>query len=141
MSSILFYSTRMKNKFRNFFEFYLKSPVSRIVPKIVKVGPFGIFEHPFCCKIEKNEGGPFGDIKQIYQKKSHKAEITFTKKFLVKGGTRTPVLLLGRPQKAELTSMPSASGSSVAVSVNGSQLIKLMKSVTWLVLKNKKSLL
>ena len=24
-----------------------------------KGGPFGIFQHPFCCKTPKNEGGPF----------------------------------------------------------------------------------
>ena len=43
-------------------------------------------------------------------------------------------------KKAYLTSMPSASRSSVAVNVSASQLIKLIKSVTSLVLKKKKSL-
>ena len=29
-----------------------------------KGGPFGIFKHPFCCKISKNfNGGPFGEKK------------------------------------------------------------------------------
>ena len=58
----------------------------------------GIFEHPFCCKIQKIEGGPFGDIKMIWEKKSHKAEITCTKK-LAKCKTRTHVLMLDRSQK------------------------------------------
>ena len=51
------------------------------------------------------KGGPFGDIKKIAKKKSHKAEKNLHKKKLVKGGTRTHVLQLGRPQKA-VTSMP-----------------------------------
>ena len=35
---------------------------SLIVPKNMKRGPFGIFEHLFCSKIsEKIEGGPSGD--------------------------------------------------------------------------------
>ena len=46
VSSILFYIIRMR-------KFFLKSPVSRIVPKNVNGGPFGVFEHPFCCKIGK----------------------------------------------------------------------------------------
>ena len=37
MSSILFYSTRMRKLiFRNFLEFFFKPPVSRIVPKMRK---------------------------------------------------------------------------------------------------------
>ena len=40
------------------------------MPKHVKEGPLGNFEHPFFCKIEKNEGGPFGDIKKICEKVS-----------------------------------------------------------------------
>ena len=44
------------------------------MPKNVKEGPLGVFEHPFFCKMEKNEGGPFGDIEKICEKKSHKAE-------------------------------------------------------------------
>ena len=34
-------------------EFFLKSPVSRVVPKNVKGGPLRVFEHPFFCKIEE----------------------------------------------------------------------------------------
>ena len=34
--------------------------------KIVKGGPFRIFENPVCCKISKKlKGGPLGDIKKI----------------------------------------------------------------------------
>ena len=54
VSSILFYSTRMREIF--LIRFFW-SPVSRIVPKNVEGGPLGVFEHPFFCKIEKNEGG------------------------------------------------------------------------------------
>ena len=57
------------------------------------------------------KGGPFGDIKKIAKKKSHKAEKKSTQKNLVKGGTRTHVLPLGRPQKA-VTSMPVFSVSA-----------------------------
>ena len=41
--------------------------------KNVKEGPLKVSGHPFFCKIGKNEGGPFGDIKKICGKKSHKA--------------------------------------------------------------------
>ena len=82
MSRILFYSTRKRKKlkkkirifkifFRNvFLKLFLKSPISRIVPKNVKGGLLEVFEHPFFCKIDKNEGGPFGDIKKIAKKVS-----------------------------------------------------------------------
>ena len=74
MSSILFYSTRVRKKLKKneyveiFFRIFSKtfwSPVSCIVPKNVKGGPLGVFEHPFFCKIEKMKGGPFGDIEKI----------------------------------------------------------------------------
>ena len=74
MSSILFYSTRMRKKlekirfFSKFFRSFFWSPVSLTVPKNVKGGPLGVFEHPFFYKIEKIEGGPFGDIKKICEK-------------------------------------------------------------------------
>ena len=75
--------------------------------------------------------GPFGDIKKICEKKSHKAEKNLHKKFW----SRAELLLLGRPQKA-VTSMSSASRSSVAqCSVSASQLLKPIKSVSSLVLK------
>ena len=38
------------------------------MPKNVKKGPLGVFEHPL-SKIEKKKGGPFGDIKKICEKK------------------------------------------------------------------------
>ena len=50
------------------------------------------------------KGGPFGDIKKIAKKSLTKPKES-TQKKLVKCGTRTHVLLLGRPQKA-VTSMP-----------------------------------
>ena len=38
------------------------------MPKNWKRGPFGIFKHPFCCKISKKlKGGPFGE-KKILEK-------------------------------------------------------------------------
>ena len=59
----------------------------------------GVFEHPFFCKIGKNEGGPFGDNKKIAEK-----SITTPKKpaqiIFGQGWTRTHVLLLDRPQKS-----------------------------------------
>ena len=44
------------------------------------------------------KGDPLQTLKNL-RKKSHKAEITCTKNFLIKSGTRTHVLLLGRPPK------------------------------------------
>ena len=42
---------------------------SLLVPKNVKGGPFGLFPHPFSCKISiKMEGRPFGDNKKISNK-------------------------------------------------------------------------
>ena len=66
--------------------------------------------------------------------KSHKAEITFTKNFWPRAGLEPTYFCLADLKK-QLTSMPSASRSSVAVSVSASQLIK---SVTSLVLKEEK---
>ena len=33
-----------------------------------KRGSLGVFEHPFFSKIEKKEGGPFGDIEKKREK-------------------------------------------------------------------------
>ena len=44
-------------------------------------------------------GDPLETFKKVARKKPHKAEITCTNKTLVKGETRTQVLLLGKPQK------------------------------------------
>ena len=99
VSSILFYSIRMRKKLKKIRFFW--SPVSHIVPKNVKKeGSLEVFEHPFFCRIEKNEGGPFADIEKICEKKVSRPKKTLHKKFLVKGGTRTHVLLLRRPQKS-----------------------------------------
>ena len=53
-----------------------------------KRGPLGVFEHPLFCKIGKK-----------LRKKSLTKPKNLHKKFLVMGGTRTHVLLLGRRQK------------------------------------------
>ena len=65
--------------FRNFFEVSGKSLSAE---KCDRGDPLGFFERPFCCKRSKKlKGRPFGDNKKICEKKSHKAEITCTKKF------------------------------------------------------------
>ena len=70
------------------------------MPKIVKGGPLGVFDYPFFCNIENRKkigGGPFGD--SICEKKVSRNNLQ--KSFgLVKGGTRTLFLLLGRLQKS-----------------------------------------
>ena len=46
------------------------------MPKKLKGGSFGIFQHSFCRKIPKKlKGGPFGE-KFFFEKKSHNAEKT-----------------------------------------------------------------
>ena len=62
------FSTKMRRlKMRKKFDF-LKSPVSRIVPKIVK-GTFGIFLNIyFVAKYQKIEGVPFGDMEKNRRK-------------------------------------------------------------------------
>ena len=88
----------------------------------------GVFEHPFFCKIDKNEGGTLS-------RQCHKADITCTKIFWSRAGLEPTSFCLTDLKKA-LTSMPSASRSSVAqFSVSASQLIKLIKSVSSSVLK------
>ena len=91
----------MKNEknFTDFFRYFFEVSVKLHSAKNCKKGdPLGFFERPFCYELSKKlKGGLFGDIKKC-EKKSHKAEITCTKK-LVKGETRTHVLLLGRHQK------------------------------------------
>ena len=97
---------------RNFFlNFFLDSGKSHSAEKCRR-GPLGVFEHPFFCKIGKNEAGPFGDIKKICEKKSHQAKKNLHKKFLVISRTPTYLLLLGRHQKLSYsTSMLSGSRS------------------------------
>ena len=48
---------------------------SLTMPKKLKGGPFGIFQHPFCRKTPKKlKGDPLG--KKFFEKKSHRAENT-----------------------------------------------------------------
>ena len=50
---------------------------SLTMPKKLKGGPFGIFQHPFCRKTQKNEGGTlWGNF--FFEKKSHRAENTLS---------------------------------------------------------------
>ena len=64
------------NFFSNFFELFLKSPVRRIVPKIVKGGSLGVFEHPFFYKkvshthvflLEKNPQKSEAEVTLVWQ--------------------------------------------------------------------------
>ena len=87
-----------KNLSEIFFGIFMKSAVSRIVPKNVKGGPFGIFGTTILLQNIKIEAGTLWRHWKHLRKKSHKAEIPCTK-ILVTGGTRTHVLLLDRPQK------------------------------------------
>ena len=99
MSSVLFYSTRIRKSFSEIFfrKFFEVTGKSNSTEKCKRGDPLGFFEHQFFGKIDKKRRG-LEDIEKICEKKSHKAEITCTKK-LVKGESRTHVLLLGRPQK------------------------------------------
>ena len=65
-----------------------------------KRGHLGVFEHPFFGKMEKNEGGPSGDIKKICEKSLTKSKTNLHKKNFGHGGTRTHVILLVRPRKS-----------------------------------------
>ena len=57
----------MANCFRNFFW----SPVSRIVPKNVEGGPWGVFEHPlFFQNRKKVKGDPMETLKKLLKKVS-----------------------------------------------------------------------
>ena len=85
-----------------FYEIFLKSPVSSIVLKNIKRALWGFLNIHSFAKQKKKKGEPFEDNKKI-AKISHKAKIPY-KKISVKGLTRTYVLLLGRPQKSQLTS-------------------------------------
>ena len=103
MSSILFHSTRVRKKLKKisiFFRNLFWSPVSRKGAEKCKRGPLGVFEHPFFCKIEKNEGRPFGDIKKICEKKSHNAEETWHKNFWSWAGLEPTSFCLADLKKA-----------------------------------------
>ena len=81
--------TKIPSFLKIFFRFFFWSSASRIVPKNVKGGPLGVFEHPFFCKIEKNDGD------SLETKKVCKKSLTMPKK---KPAQKTHILLLGRPQ-------------------------------------------
>ena len=83
-----------------FSEFFLKSPVSRMVPKNVKgERPFGILLNIHSvAKYKKLKGSPSEKFKNLRKKVSQSRNNM--QKILVKGETRTHVLLLGRPQKS-----------------------------------------
>ena len=94
--------------------------------KNVKEGPLGVFEHPFFCK---NEGDPLETLKKFEKRKYHKAEKTCTKNFWSGAGLEPTSFCLADLKKA-VTSMPSASRSSVAqLSITASQLIKSVSSL------------
>ena len=69
------------------------------MPKNVEGGPLGVFEHPFSCKIGKNEEGTLWGYEKKLQKSITKPKKVCTKKTFDQGWTRTYVLPLGRPQK------------------------------------------
>ena len=101
---------------KKFPKFFLKSPVSRIVPKNVKRGgrTLRFFEHPFFCKIEKIE------IKKNAKKKFHKAQITCSKNF-GQGRDSNP-----RPSAWQTSKNPNypLCTTYISVAVKGSQRIK-----------------
>ena len=111
------------------------------MPKNVKECPLEVFEHPFFSKYKEMKEDPLETLKNL-RKKSHRAEKTCTKNFWSRAGLESTSFCLADLKKG-VTSMPSASRSSVAqFSVSAGQLIKLIKSVSSLVLKReKKSLL
>ena len=89
----------------------------------------GVFEHPFFCKKEeKLKGDHLETFKKICEKVSQRRNILH-KKFFGQGRPPSHVLLLSRPRKIR------SRRSYISVAVSGSQLIKLMKSVTSLILK------
>ena len=81
-----------------FFEFFLVSGKLHSAEKC-KTGPLGVFERPFFCQIGKNEEGTLWRHFKKIAKKVSPSRKKLHKKFLVMGGTRTHVLLLGRHQK------------------------------------------
>ena len=74
------------------------------------------FSEGFRRQVFSIEEGPFADIEKICQKSLTKPKYSAQK--IGQGGTRTHVLLLGRPQRTLVNPMPMASRSSVAVSVS-----------------------
>ena len=66
----------------------------------------GSLKFQFDEKYQKNEEGPLETMKKIAKKVSQSRN-NMHKKILVKCETRTHVLLLRRPQKSRLTSVPN----------------------------------
>ena len=81
----------------NFFKFFW-SPVSRIVPKHVELGPFGSFLTSILLQNrQKNEGWT---LWRYLRKKSHKAEKKLHKKILVMAGLEPMSFCLSDLEKA-----------------------------------------
>ena len=94
---------KVYNVFANFFEVSGKSHCAKKCKRV----PLGVFQHPFFCKIGKNEGWTLcRHLKKLRKKLSQSRKKSAQK--MDKGGTRTHVLPLGRRQKA-VTYKPSAS--------------------------------
>ena len=95
--------------------------------KNVQEGPLGVFEHPLFCKIEKNEGGPFGDIEKIAKKSLTKPK-NLQKNIWSRAGIEPTSFCLTDLKKA-VTSMPSASRSWTALARPGGPLRFFIHSV------------
>ena len=86
---------------KNFSKCFLKSPVSRVVPKKLKSGAFGSFRTTILLQNRKKlKEGPFGNIEKNCGKKSHKAGITYKKKYFGQGRDSNPRPSACRPKKA-----------------------------------------
>ena len=83
---------RKKNKKNENFQ------QSHTAEKSERRDPMGFFNIRSVAKYQKMKGGIFGDMKKNCEKSKKKNE-KHAQKSLVKGETRTHVLLLGRPQK------------------------------------------
>ena len=84
--------------------------------------------------IKKLKGDPLETLEK-FAKKSHKAKVTCTKNFGQGRDSNPRPSAWQRPQKSQLTSIPSGSKSYISVAVSGSQLIMLIKAVPLLILK------
>ena len=82
----------------NFFRIFFISGKSHS-PKNVKEGPLGVFEHPFFCKIEKNEKGTLWRHKKIAKKVSQCRKKP-AQEIFGHGRDSNPRPSLDRPQEA-----------------------------------------
>ena len=94
--------------------------------KNVKGGPLGVFEYPFFCKIEKIEGGLLETLKELAKK------LTKRKNIWPWTGLEPTSFCLADLKKF---SKNRRRRSFISVAVSRSQPLKLIKSVTSLVLK------